>query len=805
MSGGGEPRVTPPASGGGRLRRRAFLAGAAALPFAARAAAQEAAPPLPRPGAAAAGAAEGAGTAAGWRILPVLGREEVEAFIEEGVPSGDFGQYMLGFAQSEAEPDRIYTCQDSGGVWVSLDHGASWNNLRNRGLYARFTTGMAVDPLDPNRVFVLTQGGGREAEAHIGLSRSLDGGLTWERVIANDTSPGRSTQSPVNFAPSSKDPSLGYATRWYCIIQKDSRRRENGLPHELHLSDDGGASWALVRRLASAEFGSITHLAVDPLDPDRVYVYSGEGLWRLEAAAEPEGPITRLSGTGGLPEGGVGDRLHLSPDGRTLIAGVIQTGIFRSDDGGARWTEVQADPALRKLHVNPWDPSRMIVSYAKGKQMRYSTDGGASFAEPASVSTGPGGDRDGLIHEGSCLVVWHPANPDRVWAHGGPRHWQSDNGGRDWRPANGYFNGKQHQNWFVDQMFDPVDPGRFAYFMTDFGVGLTRNGGLWFERGPMYAQRRGLKHSTVNGGAIHPDPSKGIILASVGKMNAGTLLLSRDDGANWEIGSAGDERRQYVGFDLDDPRFAYQWRERSSDDGVTWSAMKALPQGFAVSGMTLVAPGLAQGQAVFAIDRDRGGSNSRILRSLDRGESWDLVVASPYDFGIAGMTGGGPCRAHPSDPDVFFTKGPGETTIRRWQFGGGRLTYVDFNVMGGFPGGRAPDGRFSVMSLAIDRRFPDVMYVVSPYDNGPYKFFRTVDGGASWENLTEGFPGVFLRGLEVSPVTGEVFVGSPNGSRVLPPPYAAPAAFAAGRAAAAAGAADVSGGVWGHRFLDAAY
>ena len=80
--------------------------------------------------------------------------------MSEGVLSGDNGQYMLGAAQSEADPDRIYTCQDSGGVWVSLDHGNSWNNLRNRGLYARFTTGIAVDPLDSRRVFLLTQGGG---------------------------------------------------------------------------------------------------------------------------------------------------------------------------------------------------------------------------------------------------------------------------------------------------------------------------------------------------------------------------------------------------------------------------------------------------------------------------------------------------------------------------------------------------------------------------------------------------------------------------------------------------------------------
>jgi len=550
-----------------------------------------------------------------------------------------------------------------------------------------------------------------------------------------------------------------------------------------------------VRALAAETYGSISHLVVSPTDPDVVYITSEQGFWRFEAAGRAEGAITALSGAGGLPARGVRDRIYLGPDGRTLIVGVAGHGIFRSDDAGGRWVQIHADPELLKLHVNPWDPERMIVSYAKGRQLKISTDGGRSFAPPQSVDTGPGGTDKGVISEGSCLVVWHPEKPDRIWAHGGPRHWQTDDGGRNWRPANGYFNGKQHQNWFIDQMFDPADPDRFGYFMTDFGVGLTTNGGLWFDRGRMVTRKLDLIHGTVNGGALHPDPGRRTILASVGKMNAGKLVLSQDDGATWRVASDGERRRQYVGFDLDDPRYAYQWRERSSDHGATWSEMPALPRGFAVSGMTLTAEDMAAGQAIFATDRDAGGGNSRILRSLDRGESWTRFADSPFDFGVDGMTGGGPCRAHPSDPDVFFTKGPNGWTIRKWMLGK-KPGYLDLNIMGGFPRGVPPDGMFAVMALALDRRHPEVMYVASSYDNVPYKFFRSTDGGVAWENITEGFPGVFMRGLEVSPTTGDVFIGTPNGSRVLPAPYAdtAPAA----RSAAALD-------VWGQRYLDAAY
>ena len=335
-----------------------------------------------------------------------------------------------------------------------------------------------------------------------------------------------------------------------------------------------------MRELAPRIYGSITHLVVSPVDPEAVYVYSGMGLWRFEAASEPEGKITRLSGANGLPEGGVKDRIHLGrgrpdPDRR----GGRRRGSTAATTPARAGRCVHADPEIAKLHVNPWDPQRMIISYPKGQQLKVSTDGGASFGKPDTVNTGPGGGDDGMIGELSCLVVWHPKNPDRIWAHGGPMHWQSDDGGRNWRPANGYFNGKQHQNWFIDQMFDPVDPDRFGYFMTDFGVAMTRNRGLWFERGRMVTRALDLKHSTVNGGALHPDPARGIVLASVGKMNSGKLLISRDDGATWAIASDGDQRRQYVGFDLDDPSYAFQWRERSTDHGVTWSEMEVAAQG----------------------------------------------------------------------------------------------------------------------------------------------------------------------------------------------------------------------------------
>ena len=87
------------------------------------------------------------------------------------------------------------------------------------------------------------------------------------------------------------------------------------------MSDDGGATWTKIRELATDTYKSISHLVVSPVDPNVVYVCGGAGLWRFNAAHKAGGGITRMTGAGGLPAGGLEDRLHISADGRTMIAG----------------------------------------------------------------------------------------------------------------------------------------------------------------------------------------------------------------------------------------------------------------------------------------------------------------------------------------------------------------------------------------------------------------------------------------------------------------------------------------------------
>jgi hypothetical protein len=63
------------------------------------------------------------------------------------------------------------------------------------------------------------------------------------------------------------------------------------------------------------------------------------------------------------------------------------------------------------------------------------------------------------------------------------------------------------------------------------------------------------------------------------------------------------------------------------------------------------------------------------------------------------------------------------------------------------------------------------MYALNIRANTGNKFFRTIDGGVTWENVSRYVPQGSVNGLSVSPVTGEVYISSQNGSLVMLPPY----------------------------------
>lgn len=698
--------------------------------------------------------------------LPTVWKEEYEA---GNVRPGDHTQHMLDLSYCETAPDRIYMAQDVCNVWASKDFGQNWFTIRNQGLLSPFIISVEVDPLDKNRVLAAAQcryyDGVNLGEQ--GIYLSTDGGITWTKKISRtELGEVRSSTKLITYAPTSKDKKLGYAKRWYAAFGEYKRRQEAdelNADDGLLYSDNGGQDWKEVRKLPASVFGDkIRGIKVHTVNQEKLFVYGNRGLYRFDDATSASGGFSKMSGNGGLPEGDIWGRLYQSPDGKTLLVAVNGKGIYKSVNEGAAWTLLHGWNDISYCYVNENFPDKIfaVPSERSNKQIRVSSDGGKTWVEPAdnNVQYRPGYERSNWIiklnGQFTCVIP-DPRNVNNVFIHTKSKNFKSTDGGLNWSVSDNGFNGASHSGINNEQMFDPVNPDRFCYFMVDKGVIYSDARGKWFHQNTVAAKEMGLGWKTTLAGALHP--TEPVILASAGKSPNGKLIRSADNGKTWKVVSNTDEIRWVIAFDLADPNYCYQWRERSNDGGLTWTELRNMPPNSIICGVSR-----SDGRVIYAMDCK--GSGKKVWRSTDRGDTWQLVIDASWDLTFPGPNLMFVFRIDPQNPNIVYTSSS-DGNLSKWDFTGMPAKRTDISV------GNITEENFFINRFAIDPRHPSIMYAVNLRANTGNKIFRTIDGGISWQNISDYIPEGSVNGLAVSPVTGEVFISSQNGSLVMLPPY----------------------------------
>jgi len=296
------------------------------------------------------------------------------------------------------QPEHFYFGAVDGGVWESENAGRTWTPIFDGQEIASIGS-IAVAPSNPKILYV----GSGEADMRSdiaygnGMYRSDDGGHTWRHIGLTDTRQiGAIVVDP-------HDPNVAYVA---ALGHQYGPNEQRGV----FKTTDGGATWTKV--LYKDENTGATALALDPSDPKTIYaalwqtrrppwnVYPpsngpGSGIYR-----STDGGATWTQLASGLPQkvGRVG--LAISPALPARVYAMVDSdpdhgGLYRSDDRGATWTHAGKDPRIwtrgwyfSGIAVDPrmptsstrWTPRRTDPRTAAKRSMR--------FAErPAATTT----------------------------------------------------------------------------------------------------------------------------------------------------------------------------------------------------------------------------------------------------------------------------------------------------------------------------------------------------------------------------------------------------------------------------------
>src|SRR5579863_5180973 len=260
------------------------------------------------------------------------------------------GGRALAVSGVPGQPDHFYFGAVDGGVWETLDAGRTWNPIFDRQDVASVGA-IAVAPSDPNVIYVGT--GEADMRSDIaygdGVYKSTDGGRNWVHAGLSDTRQiGAIVVDPRNAA-------VAYAA---ALGHAYGPNVERGV----FKTSDGGKTWSKV--LYKDENTGAISLAMQPGDPDVIYA----ALWQTRRPPWNVYP----------PSNGPG------------------SGLYKSSDGGATWTQLTNGLPARVGHIG------LSISSAAPRRVY------------AMVDSGPG--LGGVYRFEDAGATWaHLDLEERIW------------------------------------------------------------------------------------------------------------------------------------------------------------------------------------------------------------------------------------------------------------------------------------------------------------------------------------------------------------------------------------------------------
>ena len=666
-----------------------------------------------------------------WIPVPLRSAEQAVA----GIAGGEGMQLIYSISYAPSNPEAVYLATDVSQVWKSIDGGATWQ-IKNQGFLANGGLSLVVHPSDEDIVLVAASTHEEISdELADGIYRTRDGGDSWVQVHRTPYVNLLENKGGVNFAFAGHD-TIYAATHTEGLLR----------------SSDGGDSWSNVGNLASSR---LLDLKIDPQNPTTVFIASETGLYRY--SEQNPGSAEKIgAGLSDFPRALV----VRTDDSNIIYASAGRRGVFRSNDGGLTFGAINngLDPISADttesshatyLSMSPVDPDLLYVSFFQlgDHQPYYSRDGGQSWNRPAALDELISSVNDSFGGEFLATpIAPHPTNAEEAIASANGNHVQKTiNGGTTWMYSGSGYSGGRIGNGAAAFGWDRNNPGRFAFFLVDYGAVLTEDGGATFRNLKVPRLDGG---ATTNVGALDPTPGSGVIVAAVG-ITSQIIAVSADSGRTWVHKTTTEKDEfKFLAFNPQDPSIVYADEYKSPNRGVSWNALSK----------SIVAIYAGDGNVVYAAEQE--GDEVIISKSDDGGATWTepyapLGIPEFHEIAVA-----------PNDQDrVYVTSGLFGLFI--WD----GEQWLEKGVAAGLEQDRFDS--IPTRFVAIDPIDPKIVYAGNwiafrGHSNG---IFRSVNSGVDWENITgELGPEFTPWALSVNPHDRYLYVGSSHGTWKLPPP-----------------------------------